>query len=107
FKAVNDTLGHSAGDQLIVSIAGVLRQRVRASDVLARLGGDEFAVLLPRADHAEAARVAGALVEAVRTSTALLGGERKKVTTSIGVAMFDADTLSGEAAMIEGDLAMY
>jgi len=109
FKAVNDTLGHNAGDALIVSIAGVLRQRVRASDVLARLGGDEFAVLLPKADHAEATQVARVLVDAVRTSPALLGGERKKVTTSIGVAMFDAtnETLSSEAALIEADLAMY
>ena len=109
FKAVNDTLGHNAGDELIVSIASLLRQRLRASDVLARLGGDEFAVLLPKADHAEATQVARALVDAVGTSTALLGGERKKVTTSIGVAMFDAtnETLSSEAALIEADLAMY
>ena len=109
FKAVNDTLGHNAGDELIVSIAGVLSQRVRASDVLARLGGDEFAVLLPRADHAEAALVAGALVSAVRENAALLGGQRQKVTTSVGIAMFDAadSALTGESALIEGDLAMY
>ncbi len=109
FKAVNDTLGHSAGDELIISIAGVLGQRVRASDVLARLGGDEFAVLLPRADQAEAAQVADALVRAVRENAALLDGQRQKVTTSVGIAMFDADDsgLSGESALIEGDLAMY
>ena len=109
FKAVNDTLGHNAGDELIISIGGVLSQRVRASDVLARLGGDEFAVLLPRADQAEAARVADALVRAVRENAALLGGQRQKVTTSVGIAMFDAtdSALTGESALIEGDLAMY
>ncbi len=109
FKAVNDTLGHNAGDELIISIAGVLNQRVRASDVLARLGGDEFAVLLPRADQAEAAQVADALVRAVRENAALLGGQRQKVTTSVGIAIFDAtdSALSGESALIEGDLAMY
>ncbi len=109
FKIVNDTLGHNAGDELIISIASVLRQRLRESDVLARLGGDEFAVLLPEADQAEAAQVASTLLNAVRTNTALLGGERKKVTTSIGVAMFDASSeeLSSETALIEADLAMY
>ena len=109
FKAVNDTLGHNAGDELIISIAGVLSQRVRASDVLARLGGDEFAVLLPRAEEEEAAQVADALVSAVRENAALLGGQRQKVTTSVGIAMFDATdaALTGESAMIEGDLAMY
>ena len=84
FKTINDTLGHNAGDQLIVSIASVLRQRLRASDILARLGGDEFAVLLPKADRDEAAEVADAIVTAIRTNTALLGGERKTVTSSLG-----------------------
>jgi diguanylate cyclase (GGDEF)-like protein/PAS domain S-box-containing protein len=109
FKSVNDTLGHNAGDELIVSIASVLRGRLRTSDVLARLGGDEFAVLLPKADEAEAAQVAEALAKAVRSNTALLGGERKKVTISIGVAMFNAsvEELTGETIVIEADLAMY
>ncbi len=109
FKAVNDTLGHNIGDELIISIAGVLAQRVRASDVLARLGGDEFAVLLPRADQTEAAQVADALISGVRENAALLGGKRQKVTTSVGIAMFDAGNsgLSGESVLIEGDLAMY
>ena len=109
FKQVNDTLGHNVGDELIVSIAGVLRERLRDSDVLARLGGDEFAVLLPKADEAEAAQVARALVLAVRSSAALLGGERKKVTTSAGVALLDGDIeeLSAETILIEADLAMY
>ena len=109
FKSVNDTLGHNAGDELIVSIAGVLRQRLRTADILARLGGDEFAVLLPVADKDEAAEVARALITAIRTNTTMLGGERKKVTCSIGIATFDGptETRSTETALIEGDLAMY
>jgi diguanylate cyclase (GGDEF)-like protein/PAS domain S-box-containing protein len=109
FKSVNDTLGHSAGDELIVSIGSVIRGRLRSSDVLARLGGDEFAVLLPKADEEEAGRVAEALVAAVRANTALLCGERKKVTSSIGVAMFktNPEELTGETIVIEADLAMY
>ena len=109
FKQINDTLGHNAGDELIVSIAGILRERLRESDLLARLGGDEFAVLLPEADRREAAQVARALVLAVRTHAARLNGERKRVTTSVGVTMFDTDVerLTGESALIEADLAMY
>ncbi len=109
FKAVNDTLGHNAGDELIVSIAGALRNRLRSSDVLSRLGGDEFAALLPKADAAEARQVAGDLVGAVRENAALLSGERhKNITTSVGVAMFDErEDLSGEVILIEADLAMY
>ncbi len=109
FKAVNDTLGHNAGDELIVSIAGLLRHRLRTSDTLARQGGDEFAVLLPKADRTEAAEVAEAIVTAIRTNTSLLGGERRKVTTSLGIAMFGADDQpsSGESILIAADLAMY
>jgi diguanylate cyclase (GGDEF)-like protein/PAS domain S-box-containing protein len=109
FKSINDTLGHGAGDQLLVAISSVLRGRLRTSDLLARLGGDEFAVLLPKADEPEAAQVALELAAAVRSSTALLGGERKQVTTSIGVAMFNAnvDELTGEGIVMEADLAMY
>ena len=109
FKQVNDTLGHNAGDELIISIARVLRERLRNSDVLARLGGDEFAVLLPKADAAEAAQVARALNLGVRANAALLGGERKKVTISVGVALFESDTesLSAETMLVEADLAMY
>ena len=54
FKTINDTLGHSAGDELIVRVAHALRSRLRESDVLARLGGDEFAILLPEATPEEA-----------------------------------------------------
>ena len=62
FKTINDTLGHSAGDELIVRVAHSLRSRLRESDVLARLGGDEFAILLPEAspDEADGARRRGA-----------------------------------------------
>jgi diguanylate cyclase (GGDEF)-like protein/PAS domain S-box-containing protein len=109
FKSVNDAYGHNAGDELIVSIAATLRERLRESDLLARLGGDEFAVLLPKADVKEATHVAEMLVLAIRTSTTLLNGEVKKVTTSLGVAMFagDAEDLSGETIVIDADLAMY
>lgn len=109
FKYVNDTRGHSAGDDLLVRTALSLRLRLRDSDVLARLGGDEFAVLLPRADERETRTVTEALLQLVRdeATPTLIGGE-KRVTASIGVARFDdGERLTAEEMMVNADLAMY
>lgn len=108
FKLVNDSLGHSAGDELIAAVAGILRGRLREEDVVARLGGDEFAVLLARAKASEATAVAGKLVQAIREEATIVGTERPlRVTTSIGIALFDAGPASGEEMLINADLAMY
>ncbi len=109
FKYVNDVLGHTAGDGLIISVARALRERLRDTDVLARLGGDEFAVLLPRADEAEAREVSAALVERLRQE-AVPGrrGHGRRVTTSIGVALFEEGRApNGEEILVHGDVAMY
>ena len=66
FKQVNDTLGHPIGDRVIAEIAGVLRGRMRETDVLARLGGDEFAIVLPRCDARRGRGVAEAIATAIR-----------------------------------------
>jgi diguanylate cyclase (GGDEF)-like protein/PAS domain S-box-containing protein len=108
FKQINDTLGHGAGDELIVSMAELLRATVRDSDVIARLGGDEFAVILPRATAAEAEHVADTIVHAVRDQVTVLGGtHERRLTTSIGVAMFDDPTLTGDQVLVHADLCMY
>jgi diguanylate cyclase (GGDEF)-like protein/PAS domain S-box-containing protein len=100
FKEVNDTQGHHAGDELIIGIGDLLRDRLRSSDVVARLGGDEFAVLLPRATRGEASLVAEALVHGVRDEIG--------VTISLGVAMVgDGGCRSGDQLMIAADRAMY
>ena len=106
---VNDTLGHEAGDELIVRVAHALRSRLRDTDVLARLGGDEFAVLLPEATPEEADAVAAALLEAVRTlAVPTATGRTRTVTASVGVALFDsAERLTGEDVLVNADLAMY
>ncbi|MFP5361944.1 MAG: EAL domain-containing protein [Thermoleophilia bacterium] len=106
FKYVNDTLGHSVGDDLITRIAGVVRRRLRATDVFARLGGDEFAVLLAHVDEEEAMLVAADLLGAIRREGQIEGGSR--VTASLGVAMFDGPAeVTAEELMIEADIAMY
>jgi diguanylate cyclase (GGDEF)-like protein/PAS domain S-box-containing protein len=110
FKQVNDTLGHSAGDELIVRIAGALAGRLRESDTLARLGGDEFAILLPTGGRADAERVANSLLDTVRQERAARGpgGRERPVSASIGVAPLDsAANLGAEDALINADLAMY
>ena len=108
FKYVNDALGHHAGDELILSVAATLRGRLRDSDILARLGGDEFAVLLPNVDEAEAEHVAGELVRAIRDEAAIeTAKQRRRVTTSVGVAPFRTGGATGEELLIAADLAMY
>jgi diguanylate cyclase (GGDEF)-like protein/PAS domain S-box-containing protein len=105
FKDVNDSFGHKAGDDLLKGIAGLFRQRTRRTDVLARLGGDEFGLLLSRADAAQAATVAGELVNALHHHVAALGEQNVHISASIGVALFDG--LSDIEMLAYADLAMY
>jgi diguanylate cyclase (GGDEF)-like protein/PAS domain S-box-containing protein len=109
FKYVNDTFGHSIGDQLLARIGNVLHGAVRSTDVVARLGGDEFAVLLPHADTAEAEVVAQKLLEAVELNgTVVEGGRQTRVTTSIGIAPFvHHPDRTREDVMVEADIALY
>ncbi len=108
FKFVNDTLGHHAGDELITRTAQLLARRLRASDVLARLGGDEFGVLLPQSDPGAAADVAANLLGALRAERISIGGLERKVTASIGIAVFEDGKLhGGEDVLVNADLAMY
>jgi len=107
FKEVNDTLGHAAGDDLIVAIAAVLRRGVRGTDVVARLGGDEFAVLLPQADRTGAEIVAQGIVDRVRNHVQGLDGTLRKVTASVGVVVIDAANEDPGELMAAADMVMY
>ena len=84
FKQVNDSLGHNAGDQLLVTIAGLLRRSIRSTDVVARLGGDEFAIMLTDCEQADAERVAGLVVDRIATPAVEGGGVARRVTASVG-----------------------
>jgi diguanylate cyclase (GGDEF)-like protein len=107
FKRVNDTLGHPVGDRVIAEIAGVLRSRMRVTDVVARLGGDEFAIVLPSCDAPEARSVAEAILTAIRDHAPREEGV-PPITASVGIAMFGADPrLSCESLEEEADAALY
>jgi diguanylate cyclase (GGDEF)-like protein len=108
FKDVNDSLGHHAGDAVIKSVAELLHEDLRETDVLARLGGDELAVLLPYAGTDEARGVAGKLVDTVRGHRVEFKGESLRVTTSVGVALISRlRTQTAEELMIQADVAVY
>jgi diguanylate cyclase (GGDEF)-like protein len=104
FKTVNDSLGHSAGDQLLISVAERVRSSLRPGDLVARLGGDEFAVLLERSDRQDAEGVATRLVEALRTPFVLEGREMR-VHASIGIAYAEGN--DAEELLRNADVAMY
>ncbi len=109
FKYVNDTLGHTVGDDLITRTGRLFRGRLRGTDIIARLGGDEFAVILPGADEPEAALVADNLLNVLRTAGRLQSGpdRPKRVTASIGIALFGNGSSSSEELLVEADIAMY
>jgi diguanylate cyclase (GGDEF)-like protein/PAS domain S-box-containing protein len=105
FKDVNDTFGHKAGDDVLKGVAGLLRQRLRQTDIVARIGGDEFAVLLPQTDADRAQSVADEVVKALGRQMAVLADQSIRVTASIGVTMFDG--LTDTEVLAYADLAMY
>jgi diguanylate cyclase (GGDEF)-like protein len=107
FKIINDSLGHEAGDALLIEIADRLRRDLRSSDIVARLGGDEFVVILEQTDERSD-------VEAITRKLLVSVGERVQLsghechtTASIGIAMFPADGSDVHTLTKNADMAMY
>jgi diguanylate cyclase (GGDEF)-like protein len=106
-KAVNDSLGHHAGDNLLRQIARILRERVRTTDIVARLSGDELAVLMPQTDT-EGALQLGEDLRAQVAEGARPAPESEPVTISVGITMFGSEHAGGpEAVLVAADQAMY
>jgi diguanylate cyclase (GGDEF)-like protein/PAS domain S-box-containing protein len=105
FKTINDSLGHAAGDHVLVETAHRVRSTLRTEDTAARLGGDEFAVLLEDAEVTAAARVAERMREALGTPFWVLGQE-VYVSASIGIAVRQEGDTAGEL-LRNADVAMY
>jgi len=107
FKAVNDTLGHQAGDRMLVMVAKRLRACLRECDKVARLGGDEFTVTLEELSSPdEAAAIAQKIVEAI-SRPFMVGGQEFYVTPSIGITLHPLDGDNADTLIKNADTAMY
>ena len=107
FKAVNDRLGHAAGDALLQQVAQRLRGRIRESDTIARMGGDEFSVIMPDiTENGDALQIAESLLASLSAPFELPQGEAR-ISGSIGVALYPQHAESAESLMQCADVAMY
>lgn len=107
FKLINDSLGHDAGDDLLIVVAQRLRQCVREEDVVARLGGDEFTVILSNLQASKAAsNVADKIIQALQKPIHI-AGEDVFISASIGISVAPNDTMRANELMRNADLAMY
>ncbi len=108
FKNINDTLGHEAGDELLIQAGRRLKAAVRESDHVARLGGDEFVVILHHVDTEEdISRVAKAIIRAIGQPFSLEAGTGHHVNASIGISLFPQDGRNAETLLKHADVAMY
>lgn len=107
FKVVNDTFGHTAGDELLRQLTELLQNNIRSTDVLGRLGGDEFGILLERCSEERAIDVAEAIRSAVESHRFTWQEAFTNVRCSIGVIMIDTDSPSVASVMSSADVACY
>jgi diguanylate cyclase (GGDEF)-like protein/PAS domain S-box-containing protein len=106
FKDVNDTLGHSAGDELLVKFAQCLRAQIQPGDMLGRLGGDEFVIVLPNRDAAGASVVASRITEAL-ASPLWIGSRQVPMSASMGISIYPDNAIDIDALIQQADAAMY
>ncbi len=108
FKTFNDTLGHPAGDTLLVAFANLLQKSVRNEDIACRLGGEEFILIMPEMDEEIAIRRANELLEATRRLEVMHDGQiLPQITTSIGIAVFPEHSNDASKLIASSDTALY
>ena len=107
FKHVNDSLGHSVGDQLLQSVAKRIQRCVRLSDTVSRQGGDEFVVLLTEIDEVQDAVLAAGKIIETMAQPHVVSGNQLHVTFSIGISIFPDDGMDIETMLRNADTAMY
>lgn len=108
FKAINDSRGHQAGDQVLRAVASIIQTNLRQIDVVGRYGGEEFVVLLPETARMTALAVAKRLCAAVAVQSVELSGESLPITISVGMAVGFGDAALNLEEMLErADRALY
>ncbi len=104
FKEINDVYGHQTGDRVLAAVAGHVRRRLRATDIIGRLGGEEFLILAPGNSLAEATRLADEICRSLREHP--MAGDRAWVTGSFGVTVYEhGDT--ADAILARADAGLY
>lgn len=107
FKNINDTLGHSTGDELLVQVASRLTACTKKSDTLARMGGDEFVIILPKIDDNLLIQSVANRIMAVFAEPFTIYGREHFISASIGVAKYPENSTDPEVLLRNADLAMY
>ena len=106
FKDINDTLGHGAGDELLIELTQRLRGKIRPNDILGRLGGDEFVIVLRDCDADGASRIASSITEAL-ASPLRLGERQVPISASMGISIYPDNATDIDTLMQQADAAMY
>ena len=107
FKKINDTLGHDAGDEIVINVSNIMQTELRGYDIIARVGGDEFVIIIDRyQNHIEL----NSIIERMLTQISqdqVVRNQIMNITASIGVALYPKDGTDGQALMKSADIAMY
>lgn len=107
FKKINDTLGHSFGDQLLKMVASRLKRAIRESDTVSRFGGDEFTVLLQKVKSATDTKTIAKKILDILSKPFMINEREIYITTSIGISLFPKDANDSETLVKKADVAMY
>ncbi|WP_218147922.1 bifunctional diguanylate cyclase/phosphodiesterase [Hydrogenimonas thermophila] len=107
FKFVNDSYGHSVGDELLIKVANILKESIRETDLIARIGGDEFVIVLTDVKDADSAEQIGKNILNLITRNFVIKHHSCTVTASLGIALYPNDATEPETLLQYADAAMY